>query len=296
MAKRVRKNSQLIFEGKRIFPDKSYYDDNEILGCSRLVYAIYNGTEKISDNSILISCLEELINKQEERHIQFIKLRFWQNWNLKDIAKELGLSIEGARLNEEKIIRIFRNSTNKFCVDEQIAILEYELTRLNSIKNGDCVNYDIPLSKLGLSVRAIKCLGREGITTVRGILTYSEEDFRRLRGLGKKTAVEIIQKTKALFPAWDPSKRVVSNNSTKQNFVEGDDNNLRRKVLMLPIEKIQLATRAYNTLKHMGIDNVEQFLNTPEEAYINADKMGDKTLQVIRDKRTEILTFLSYDT
>lgn len=296
MAKRIRHSSELIFEARRIFADEGFYDDNQLLGCYRLIYATYQDTKDLTDNSILISGIEEVINSQEEKYIKLIRLRFWKNWNLKNISVELNLSTEGARINEERVIRIMRNNTNKFCVDEQITTLEYELMRLNSIKNGECVNYGMPVKNMGLSIRAMNCLIREGIRTAREILVYSEEDFCKIHGLGKKTALEIIQKTKALFPGWEPSKRVVTDYSKQYDFIESNDNNLRRKVLMLPIEKILLPTRAYNALKYIGVNTVEQLLDTPEEVFMNSKNFGVKTLQNVREKRKEILAFLTYDT
>ena len=54
------------------------------------------------------------------------------------------------------------------------------------------------IEELGLSVRAYNCLTRAGIKTVEDLTQMAEKDFVRVRNLGQKSKVEVIQKLHSL--------------------------------------------------------------------------------------------------
>ena len=52
--------------------------------------------------------------------------------------------------------------------------------------------YDLPISEMGLSVRARNCLNREGWTTASQLVGKSLEDLLAVKNMGRKTAEEIL--------------------------------------------------------------------------------------------------------
>lgn len=54
------------------------------------------------------------------------------------------------------------------------------------------------IEELDLSVRAFNCLTRAGIKTVEELTQMTEEDFKKVRNLGKKSTEEVRQKLQSL--------------------------------------------------------------------------------------------------
>lgn len=57
---------------------------------------------------------------------------------------------------------------------------------------------EFTIEDLDLSVRAFNCLTRAGIRTVEELTQMTEEDFKKVRNLGKKSTEEIRQKLQSL--------------------------------------------------------------------------------------------------
>ena len=61
----------------------------------------------------------------------------------------------------------------------------------------NCLNVaekEKPIEELGLSNRALKCLAREDIKTVKQLMQMNKEQLIRLRGVGKRTLNEVLEK------------------------------------------------------------------------------------------------------
>lgn len=84
---------------------------------------------------------------------------------------------DGSFLGEiEKLIRI----ANRVAMEENT-----EASKVN-------VYAALALEQLGLSVRSFNCLKRAGVNTVGDIISMTEEDFMRVKNLGKRSRDEII--------------------------------------------------------------------------------------------------------
>ena len=59
-------------------------------------------------------------------------------------------------------------------------------------KDSSVLLYDLPISEMGLSVRARNCLNREGWTTASQLAGKSLEDLLAVKNMGRKTAEEIL--------------------------------------------------------------------------------------------------------
>ena len=57
---------------------------------------------------------------------------------------------------------------------------------------------NLTIEELDLSVRAFNCLKRAGINTVEDLVQLTEEDFMKLRNLGRKSFEEVLEKIQSL--------------------------------------------------------------------------------------------------
>ncbi|MDO4793574.1 MAG: DNA-directed RNA polymerase subunit alpha C-terminal domain-containing protein [Filifactor alocis] len=58
-----------------------------------------------------------------------------------------------------------------------------------------------PIERLNLSPRAYRCLSRAGISRVEQLLAMDDEDYMKVRNLGKKSTEEIKQKLMKMLPS-----------------------------------------------------------------------------------------------
>ena len=62
----------------------------------------------------------------------------------------------------------------------------------SAVEDPPVLLYDLPISEMGLSVRARNCLNREGWTTASQLVGKSLEDLLAVKNMGRKTAEEIL--------------------------------------------------------------------------------------------------------
>lgn len=62
----------------------------------------------------------------------------------------------------------------------------------SAVEDSPVLLYDLPISEMGLSVRARNCLNREGWTTASQLAGKSLEDLLAVKNMGRKTAEEIL--------------------------------------------------------------------------------------------------------
>jgi len=67
----------------------------------------------------------------------------------------------------------------------------------------DLIKQQIPITEVGLSTRALKCLERLDVECVDDLIKLSKRDLMRVRNMGERTFDEIRQKVLALgFDIW----------------------------------------------------------------------------------------------
>lgn len=98
------------------------------------------------------------------------------------------LELKRAELNEEEENRMMEEALGeeKFVLDDDYFLDENLPERR--------IGKDSSIDELELSVRAYNCLKRAGINTVGVLLSLSDEDFAKIRNLGKKATDEIKSK------------------------------------------------------------------------------------------------------
>ena len=85
-------------------------------------------------------------------------------------------------------VRIIRNGElDYYLIEDGVIIDNKELIKEVS---------DISVEELGLSVRAVNCLNKSGITMVSQLIGISYEELMAIQNMGKKTADEIFKKAK----------------------------------------------------------------------------------------------------
>ena len=290
MSKQIRDTKKLLDEARRLFADADYYNNEQLLGCLRLINATYGGTQELSANSILISGIQRVVGNLEGNLKQIAILRFWKKYTLATIGEIYCVSLEWIRKLENKIVTIMRQGEKEFSIDKKIEFFEEELKLLNSIKNGDCVNYCQPITMLGLSKRALNCFEGIGVTTVKEILDFSSEDLFKIPGMGETTVAEVIARVQEKFPGWTPKIHTEYEYCSR---LEDDDYNryqINDNVLSLSINKINLSLRALNCLNRAGINTVGKLLDTPEEVLVKIKGFGEKCLKDVRQKKSEIIS------
>ncbi len=87
---------------------------------------------------------------------------------------------------------------------------------------------EIPISEMDLSVRAYNGLRRHGIDSIGQLADMTERDLEKLRNLGKKTIIEILEK-RDQFDAQLYSNTVSSSKASRNNGVEELSSSLKQR-------------------------------------------------------------------
>lgn len=141
---------------------------------------------------------------------------------------EYGAIAKQMHLTEELVVRLEKEAIRKLCLQGRRdyichgvkGYLRMRLSRerAKAYREGFMDAYfrggghgpgnvpDMPVEMLGLSAYGLNCLMRAGIRTVGETAEISEEDLRRMRNLGPKTAAEIaaaLRKQGVIYTIWD---------------------------------------------------------------------------------------------
>lgn len=148
-----------------------------------------------------------------EREQLCINLYYFEEFTLEEVGKRLNVTRDRIRQIIAKGIRKLRNPhrSNILAVgmDEYNRIHE-EVRRirdetrekyLEQFKQEEEKKYDnnedfleVSIEELELSVRAYNCLKRGGCDTIKDVFLKDEDDFMRIRNLGRKSKEEVQQK------------------------------------------------------------------------------------------------------
>ena len=155
----------------------------------------------------------------ESRDVTIFHQRFMQNMTFTDIGEAHNLSGSRARDIVLRMLRLIRASKYADMILLGInAWMDREATNAASIgfklgyndgyecgssnqENGDMppsLFKETPISALGLSSRAKNCMYRLGYTTVEEVAALTYDDLMKVRGLGKLSYEEIIEKLDAM--------------------------------------------------------------------------------------------------
>ncbi len=145
--------------------------------------------------------------------------------------------------------------------------LEKENVRRESIMNSD-------INEIGFSTRACNCLSRAGLHKVREITELSEQELKNMRNMGDKTVEEIYEKLQELGVI------VRLDNMEKE---EKADVSLELYE-NLPIDELDLSTRAMNIFSRNNIKTIYQLIQLSEQELNSMRNMGVATMVEVKEK------------
>lgn len=160
-----------------------------------------------------------IIGKSPSRiHVLFDKAMRNLDYRVKDVRELLLLS--QLDLSEKTKKLIFANSELKFFDDYSKVIDKDEYRELKD-KNLAIIkkeNERITIDKLELSVRAVNCIRRRGITSVDELIKMTTEEVATIRNIGKSAYEEVVNKIHSLgFKFKDEQKEEGSPLTTTDN-------------------------------------------------------------------------------
>ncbi len=125
----------------------------------------------------------------------------------------------------------------------------------------------LPLTKLGLSIRAMKCLESEGIATIGELCNRSAEELQEIRNFGETTLAEVRQKLAARGLRLRFSGLKESLNLTRS-----------------PLNKLGLSVRAMKCLESEGIATIGELCSFCPEELLEIRNFAETTLTEVRQK------------
>lgn len=179
-----------------------------------LACAVIDDKEKVYN--VYVPALEKSIAELTDREQKVLEMRFEHGMTYEQCGYRFGVTRERIRQIEAKALRKLRNprfskyyildTLNKaFEIDGERARLEREnnqlVARLNAL--GDKIAREkktqerkVDIDEMELSVRSYNCLRRAGINFVSDLEGMTYEKLKKVRNLGRKSILEIIQKAR----------------------------------------------------------------------------------------------------
>ena len=156
------------------------------------------------------------------RELAVIEMRYRDGMTLKEAGAKIGVQSERCRQIEAKALRKLQGPRvlqyasvpwkcwkaerdARLRAEEQLKFVLEHITYtahpgIEPVTNPDEVSrlawVEMPIDDMDLSVRSFNCLKRAGLNTVGDLIRRFEfeEDFMKIRNLGRKSAEEVIQK------------------------------------------------------------------------------------------------------
>ena len=185
-------------------------------------------------------------------------------------------SIDDLDLGKDKFDSV-RSIKEEINIRKEEAKEEEKETKIKSIPE-NVGNMDI--DRLDLSVRSFMCLHRAGIRTISDLIVLSEEDFRKIRNLGSKSADEVISRLEEYGIKLGESNEM----GTKEEFTLGE---------------LGFTESINDGLLRLGIRTVDDLLNTSDRMleeklyYANESagrySVGFQSVQQVIEKRHELI-------
>lgn len=165
---------------------------------------------------------EYVLSTLSDKEQKIIRLRYEEELTLEEIGEEMNICRERARQILARTVRRLNVKDRKIVFDKGVDYIEavkelrdYERQyndRINevrkvkaqtdAIKNKlnkgiseediNIANKPIKIDEIGLSVRSYNCLRRSGIIYLNDLSGYKNEDFYKIRNLGRKSVDEIV--------------------------------------------------------------------------------------------------------
>ena len=147
----------------------------------------------------------------------------------------------------------------------------------------------IYVERMGLNVRAVNALIKGEIYTGAQLVSTTPEELMRLRNVGAKTIEVILEKRQELLQKFDFETR-------EDDSLDGILSDAYSKLNRIYVERMGLNVRAVNALIKGGIYTGAQLVSTTPEELMRLRNVGAKTIEVILEKRQELLQKLDFET
>ena len=161
---------------------------------------------------------------------------------------------------------------------------------------------DQPIESLQLSTRSYNCLRRAGIDTIRKLTDLSEERLSQFKTIGRKSAVEIIEKMNEYFYRYselmsekeddkdsdqEENADEIKNPQQPENehgIPDKECNTSHNEPDNRPFQIVfGFSVRTYNALTYEGITTVQDLLELSEHKLHTIRNLGAKSLNEIRE-------------
>ena len=144
----------------------------------RVKNAFYGNEEAVKER------LEKMISFFSEREQAIIRYRYVDQLTIREISEKFGITVSRVNQIRIKSMRRLRHPKKS----------NYIIFGIETIEKSPSIDSEIYV--LGLSVRAENCLRRANINTVRQAAQLSDDDYIRIRNMGRSTMEEVKTKTK----------------------------------------------------------------------------------------------------
>ena len=143
----------------------------------RVKNAFYGNEEAVKER------LEKMISFFSEREQAIIRYRYVDQLTIREISEKFGNTVSRVNQIRIKSMRRLRHPKKS----------NYIIFGIETIEKSPSIDSEIYV--LGLSVRAENCLRRANINTVRQAAQLSDDDYIRIRNMGRSTMEEVKTKT-----------------------------------------------------------------------------------------------------
>lgn len=126
-----------------------------------------------------------------------------------------------------------------------------------SVSKTEAGNHSVGIEELDLSDRSFICLKRAGINTVEDLLSKSEEEIRKMRNLGKKSADEVM-------------KKIAGIKKTTENKKVEDEKQLKNSE--------ELKEVVTNDLESLSLEELENMYSSNNSTIENNEKIKKQVL------------------
>ena len=138
--------------------------------------------------------LEKMISFLSEREQAIIRYRYVDQLTIREISEKFGISVSRVQQIRLKSMRRLRHPKKS----------NYIIFGSETIEKSPSIDSEIYV--LGLSDRAFNCLRRANINTVRQASQLSDDDYIRIRNMGRRTMEEVKTKTQEFIEKLESKK------------------------------------------------------------------------------------------
>lgn len=153
------------------------------------------------------------------------------------------------------------------------------------------LNSDIDV--LGLSVKSYNCLKRSNIKTVGDLLSLCEADIKQVRNLGIKGIEEVKKKISDKISNYPGLKIGMSPSEIKDLgiplfYFHEDIREGISEILAMPINALNLNTKAFNFMSRNGIRTIRQLVSIEKFSSLVGNTLTEKDISRISEQLSVI--------